>query len=200
MYTRRFGLGDALVSSLAAAIRQNEGSNPNFASNNNPGNLIYVGPNQNGQSGVTMGAGGFAKFSSPASGEAALESQIQNYINRGYDLNTFFNTYAPPNTVNAAGGAQTSAATQVYINNVSSALGLDPSIPLNRIQGSYTGPGSYSAPDSSSFDSSTGFPDLSSLIPSSDSTFVLGGVVLSGTEILTLAALGIVSLVVISRL
>src|SRR6185437_4570267 len=91
----RLGLGDALVSCLSSAITQVEGYNPNFAANNNPGNLIYVG-----QSGATPGAGGFAKFSSPAAGQAALEWQVQNYINRGYDLNTFINTWAPPNTKN----------------------------------------------------------------------------------------------------
>jgi len=53
---RGVGLGDALVSSLASAITNVEDYNPNFAGNNNPGNLIYIGPNQNGQSGVTRGA------------------------------------------------------------------------------------------------------------------------------------------------
>lgn len=194
------GLGDALVSSLASAIRTQEGYNPNFAGNNNPGNLIYVGPNQNGQSGVLPGAGGFAKFQTPDSGEAALEWQIQNYINRGYDLTTFFNTYAPPNTKNAAGAAQTSAATQAYISNVSNALGLDPSVPLNTIQASYNGPGSV---DSSfpSFPSDSGSTlDLSSFFPSSDSSYDIGGMVLSGNEMLALGLATVAGILVLSKL
>lgn len=181
------GLGDALVSSLASAIRQVEGYNPNFAANNNPGNLVYVG-----QAGAVPGAGGFAKFASPEAGEAALEWQIQNYIDRGYNLTQFFNTYAPGGTSNAAGGVQTQQATNSYVNTVASNLGLDPSIPLNSVQGAYAGPGSFdssnttaSAPDSSSsFDLSSFLPSL----PSSDSQFNLGGLVLSGSDLLLLGA------------
>src|SRR6185437_8306076 len=95
-------------------------------------------------SGATPGAGGFAKFSSPAAGQAALEWQVQNYINRGYDLNTFINTWAPPNTKNAAGGAQTSQMTNNYVTSVSSQCGLDPSIPLNSLQSGYSGSASSS--------------------------------------------------------
>lgn len=190
------GMGDALVTSLAAAIRQVEGYNPAFAGNNNPGNLIFVG-----QSGATMGAGGFAKFPTPEAGEAALEWQIQNYINRGYDLNQFFNTWAPGGTKNAAGGVQTAAATQNYINTVSSQIGVDPSIPLNSIQGSYGGPASAvdtSFPDPSS--TSSGF-DFSSLIPSNDQTYDLGaGIVLTTPELWLLGASIVGTVVVFSIL
>lgn len=184
------GLGDTLVSSLAAAIRQVEGYNPNFAPNNNPGNLIYVGPNQNGQTGVTKGAGGFAKFMSPASGESALEWQAQNYIDRGYTLTDFINTWAPPNTQNDAGGKQTQQMTTNYVASVAASTGIDPNIPLNSIQSSYSGPGSYSPSDSSSFDSSTDTSSdpLSSWLPSfgSDQTYDLAGMVLSGSDLLML--------------
>ena len=187
---RGVGLGDALVSSLASAIANVEGYNPNFAGNNNPGNLIYIGPNQNGQSGVTRGAGGFAKFTSPASGQAAMEWQIQNYIDRGYDLNTFFNTWAPPNTKNAAGGAQTSQMTANYISRVSSATGIDPSVPLKSIQGGYAG---GSAPDDSAAGSGGSDPsvyppsdsgfNLGASLPGYDATYDVGGVVLSGGDL-----------------
>ena len=195
------GLGDALVSSLASAITQVEGYNPNFVANNNPGNLIYVG-----QAGATLGAGGFAAFPTLAAGQAALNSQIQNYIDRGYNLNQFFNTYAPGNTKNAAGGVQTPAATQAYINTVSSQLGLDPSIPLNSIQSSFTGPGSVSADSSSSSDTSgsgSAF-DLSSLtasLPGSGSTYDLGGgVVLSGSDLFAVGLAAAAALVLSSIL
>lgn len=186
-------MGDTLVSSMAAAIRQMEGTNPNFAANNNPGNLVYIGPNQNGQSGVQPGAGGFARFPSPDAGEAALESQIQYQISQGQDLTQFFNQYAPGNTKNAAGGVQTPAATQNYINFVSSQLGIDPSVPLNSVQSGSYSPGA-STSDSSSSDSPSTF-DISSLLPSDfsslnpfgDSDYNLGPVVLSGSDLFALS-------------
>ena len=190
-----WGLGDALVDSMAAAITQMEGVNPHFAPNNNPGNLVYVG-----QPGATLGAGGFAAFPTLAAGQAALDAQIQSQINKGQSITDFFNQYAPGNTTNAAGGVQTPAATQNYINTVSAQLGIDPSTPLNSVQASYSGPGSVSSSDSSSTDSSTpdssGF-DLSSLLPSSDSSYNIGGAVLSGTDLfgLGLAAAGVVLVV-----
>jgi hypothetical protein len=190
------GLGDALTDCLAGAITTQEGVNPNFVGNNNPGNLVYAG-----QSGAVPGAGGFAKFPSVAAGQAALQWQIQNYINRGFNLTDFFNTYAPGNTTNAAGGVQTPAATQAYINNVSASCGLDTSTPLTQIQQSYTGPGSYVPSDSSqTSDSGTGF-DISSWIPGFDpsQTYNIAGMVLSGSDLLLLGAL-VVGLLVISAI
>jgi hypothetical protein len=165
---------------MAAAIRQMEGTNPAFAANNNPGNLVYIG-----QAGAVPGAGGFAKFSTPAAGEAALESQIQYQVNQGQNLTQFFNQYAPGNTKNAAGGVQTPAATQNYIDTVSGQLGIDPSTPLNSVQAFYSGPGSGGSSGSAdSADSSDG-GDFSSLFPASDSTYDIGGLVLSGSDLFT---------------
>ena len=189
------GLGD-LVSSMAAAITQMEGVNPNFVGNNNPGNIVFIGSNQNGQSGVTRGAGGFAQFSTLASGQAALDSQIQYQINQGQSLTDFFNQYAPGNTKNAAGGVQTPAATQNYINFVSGQLGIDPSVPLNSVQDSYSGPGSVDTPDytaaapdtsGAGLDLSSYLPtSLSDLLPSDPTQYDLGGLVLSGSDLLIL--------------
>ena len=164
MYTVK-GLGQAsssLISSMAAAITQMEGVNPAFVGNNNPGNLIYIGPNQNGQTGVLPGAGGFAAFPSLAAGQAALANQIQGQVNQGQNLTQFFNQYAPGGTTNAAGGVQTSAATQNYINTVSSQLGIDPSIPLNSIG------------DSSGSDSSDGTVSVGGLVLSTSDLLMLG--------------------------
>ncbi len=188
-----WGLGDTtspLVSSLAASIRQVEGYNPNFAPNNNPGNLIYVKGGYN-YPGCVPGAGGFCAYPDTATGEAALEHQISVQIASGQNLTDFFNQYAPGNTKNAAGGVQTPAATQAYINTVSSQLGIDPSIPLNSVQGSYSGPGSFDTLPSPPPDSSTSSFDLSSLfpsLPSSDSQYSVGGLVLSGSDLLLLGA------------
>ena len=205
--TRSGGMGDALTDCMASAMTTQEGYNPNFAANNNPGNIVYIGPTQNGQTGVTRGAGGFARFSSPASGQAALYNQIQGQISRGQNLIQFFNQYAPPNTVNAAGGVQTSAATQAYISNVASACGLDTSTPLNQIQAQYSGPGSYSpsgssfSDSSSSSDSSPSF-DLSSLIPGFDASqsYNVGGLVLSGSDLLLLGGALVLGLVISAML
>jgi hypothetical protein len=149
-----------LVASIAAAITQMEGTiapnaqypNGSLAyQNNNPGNLQMTNPPQPGAS---PGAGGFAKFDSVADGQAALYNQIQYQINSGQNLTQFFNQYAPGGTSNAAGGVQTSAATQNYINTVAQQTGIDPSIPLNSIQSSYTGPGSIVASSTNTSDTS----------------------------------------------
>jgi hypothetical protein len=60
--------------------------------NNNPGDLRDVG-----QSGATQGAGGFAQFSDPAQGTAALMNDLQDKINTHPDwtLADFSNIYAP---------------------------------------------------------------------------------------------------------
>ena len=199
------GLGD-LVSSMAAAITQMEGVNPNFAGNNNPGNLVYIGPNQNGQSGVTRGAGGFAAFPSLASGQAALANQIQYQVDQGQSLTQFFNQYAPSGTCNAAGGCQTSVATQNYINVVSGQLGIDPSIPLNSVQ--LGGSPDLSASDYTASDSSGSIFDLSSILPTSlsdllpqdSSSYNIGSVVLSGSDLFLLASIVVAGLAISSIL
>ena len=124
-----FGLGadSSTVSAMEAAIIKMEGYNPNFAPNNNPGNLVYAG-----QRGAKMGAGGFAAFPTYADGVTALDKQIAGQIDKGQSLTDFFNQYAPGNTKNAAGGIQTPAATQNYINFVSAQLGIDPNVPINQ--------------------------------------------------------------------
>lgn len=172
-----------------------EGVNPNFVGNNNPGNLVYVGPNQNGQSGVTRGAGGFAAFPSLAAGQAALNNQIQGQVDSGQNLTQFFNQYAPSGTCNAAGGCQTSAATQNYINFVSQQTGIDPSVPLNTVA-SNGGATSYSAdtPDTgSTFDISSLFPSDSS---SSLDLSSIGGPVLSSNDLFALGLLVVAGLAV----
>lgn len=173
--------GSDLVSSIASAITQMEGTIPPNAQypngslayqNNNPGNIIYIGPNQNGQSGVVKGAGGFALFPSVASGQDALDNQIQSQINSGQNLTQFFNQYAPGNTTNAAGGVQTPAATQNYINYVAQQTGIDPSVPLTQYQSGTVSPNALpsdptqlasDSSDDSSLPSTAGVLDLSSI-------------------------------------
>lgn len=125
--------GTDLISAMATFIAQHEGNNPNFAGNNNPGNLIYVQGGWN-YPGAQPGAGGFAKYPDATTGQAALAHQIQVQVNNGQTLTQFFNQYAPGNTTNAAGGVQTPAATQAYIDQASAALGIPTNIPLNQVQ------------------------------------------------------------------
>lgn len=131
----------SLVSAIAAAITQMEGTippGPGYPNgslayqNNNPGNLIYVNGGYN-YPGATPGAGGFAHYPDVATGQAALAHQIQVQIGSGQTLTQFFNQYAPGGTTNAAGGVQTNAATQNYINTVASQVGIDPNVPLNQL-------------------------------------------------------------------
>jgi hypothetical protein len=186
--------GTDLVSAIASAITKMEGTippGPGYPNgslayqNNNPGNLIY---NRNGWNypGATLGAGGFARFPDPATGQAALDHQIQVQIDSGQNLTQFFNQYAPGGTVNEAGGVQTNAATQNYINMVSQSIGIDPSVPLKSVQdGSYT---ATSDPTGSGGTDSTTYTATD--FPTSDGTTTLSGM-LDGLDTPTVIGMGL---------
>lgn len=109
------GLGQTSsgAATIAATIQQVEGYYPGTPAytNNNPGNLIYVG-----QSGATAGAGGFAAFPSYDAGYQALLNQIQSYANQGLTIQQMMNKYAP-----AGDGSNNPTA---YANQIASALGV----------------------------------------------------------------------------
>lgn len=65
--------------------------------NNNPGNLRFAN-----QPGATPGKGGFAKFSTPEEGAAALVRQVALDVSRGNTLATLISKYAPPSENNTA--------------------------------------------------------------------------------------------------
>jgi len=121
MYVRSRGFGQTSsgIEAIADTIIQTEGSNPAYASNNNPGNLIYAG-----QSGATMGAGGFAAFPSYQAGLNALYAQIQSYANQGMSIQQMMNTYAPASASNDPTGVNNPSA---YASYVANALGASPS-------------------------------------------------------------------------
>jgi hypothetical protein len=98
---------------IANTIQQVEGYYPGSLAytNNNPGNLIFVG-----QAGATQGAGGFASFPSYDAGYQALLNQIQNYANRGLTIDQMMNLYAP-----AGQGNNNPTA---YASTIASALGV----------------------------------------------------------------------------
>lgn len=86
--------------------------------NNNPGNLKFVG-----QAGAVKGEGGFAKFSSPEAGLAALKRQIQLDSTRGLTLEGFIRKYAPPSEND----------TSLYLSQVTQMTGAKPSTKLSQI-------------------------------------------------------------------
>jgi hypothetical protein len=111
------------------AIAQFEGfGNPGTLAtvNNNPGNIIA------GSFATSYGAtgsnSGFAVFPDVASGNAAQDALVQNYINGGASVNDLINAWAPPT---APGNSP--AATQNYSNFVANSLGISPTTPLNTL-------------------------------------------------------------------
>ena len=88
--------------------------------NNNPGNLRYSeNLTKPGYilEGATKGDAGFAKFNTIEEGIEAMKKQLRlDLIKRGMTLEDFLNKYAP----------STENKTDVYINNIAKALGIDP--------------------------------------------------------------------------
>lgn len=117
----RRGMG-GIAQDLAAAITRQEGANPAY---NNPGNL-RAGPGQTGTS-----PNGIAIFPDAATGQAALEHQIQLNIGRGLTLEEFF--AGKPGVY--AGYAPAADANQpnVYAAHVSTWAGIPTDVPLNQI-------------------------------------------------------------------
>lgn len=122
VFGRRLGaapIDPTALNALAQAIQTQEGFYPGSIAytNNNPGNLVYVG-----QPGATPGVGGFAAFSSYNAGLQALENQIQLDATRGTDVNgnpvttvgQLISSWAP-----ASAGNNTPA----YISSVTSQTG-----------------------------------------------------------------------------
>jgi hypothetical protein len=139
-----------MASTLANLIAKMEGwGQPGVWAtlNNNPGNLRNIG-----QPGVIGTSGGYAVFSSPEAGWAALEKQLQYNANRGDTVQTFINSYAPPSENDTAN----------YLSFLTSGLGVPASTPLSQVLGT----GQSTALDTmgtlpTSFDLTSLVPDLS---------------------------------------
>jgi hypothetical protein len=127
----RGSISPTAANALGQAIQQQEGYYPGSLAyqNNNPGNLVYAG-----QAGATLGAGGFASFSSYDAGYQAMLNQITLDASRGTDAsgnptNTvaqLLTSWAPPSQNN----------TSAYIANVSAQTGFDPDAPLSSLSSS----------------------------------------------------------------
>src|ERR1700677_4861360 len=130
------------LQTLAQTIQTQEGYYPGSLAytNNNPGNLIYVG-----QAGATAGAGGFADFSTYDAGLNALYNQLNLYatgacaVCGGQPL-----TIAQMAAIYAPAGQGTNNPT-VYANNMANALGVSPDTLLSTaIAGNASGGGGVS--------------------------------------------------------
>ena len=174
MYFGRRGFG-GIVQDLSAAITRQEGTP---ASWNNPG-ALRSGP---GQVGTT--SNGIAIFPDYATGEAALERQVQLNIDRGLTLQQFFAGQRDANGNVIAGGyygyapAADSNQPNVYTQNVSSWTGLPVDVPLSTLAagGGEITPAAGSGLDSSGSTLDLSFLDLSSLVSSLDPVTVGVGV------------------------
>jgi hypothetical protein len=143
----------ALVSAIAAAVRQQEGFYPGSAAyrNNNPGNLMD--PDHRIWPQYQADSAGRVIFPDMGTGETALENDLSIKINRGMTLTSLFNMYAP-----AAAGNNPA----VYTANVARATGVDPNTPLNQV--SY-GNGQDYNPPAGGFDLSPYFEDPETYTP-----------------------------------
>lgn len=116
----------SVTTDLAGAIQRFEGAcSGQSCRNNNPGNL-RAGPGSTG-----VDARGIAIFPDYATGEAALQRQVDLNIGRGLTLDEFFGGksgvyagYAPAADSNNPSG---------YSATVAGWLGIDPNVPLGSI-------------------------------------------------------------------
>lgn len=171
----RGSIAPAAVNALASAIQTQEGYYPGSLAytNNNPGNLIYVG-----QPGATQGAGGFAKFSSYDLGLSALKGQITLDATRGTDAAGNAVTNVSELISSWAPASDPRNNTPAYIASVAIQTGYDPAAPLSSL--------GAPAPDGTLVSSSVldtsgtsdpatfSFSDLSSYDPSLDLSSIGG--------------------------
>jgi hypothetical protein len=111
------------VELLACAIATQEGwflsASVSLAKlNDNPGDLDFAG-----QLNAVAGAGGFAKFSSPAAGVVGLYRQLLEQIAEGQTVTQIVAQWAPPKANN----------TSAYLQNVLSWTGLPANVPVMQL-------------------------------------------------------------------
>lgn len=170
------GQANAQYSQTASLIQTIEGYFPGSISytNNNPGNLKYVG-----QAGATgADSRGFAIFPTYDAGFAALENQVAYDANNGLTIAQFAAKYAPASD----GNNPTS-----YASTIASTFGLSPSDPLTATaSGAVTIP---STPDTGD--------TLAQLLPDLGSSF---GDLTAGLDPISLLILGVAGILAIAVL
>lgn len=160
------GLGQTpAAATVAQTIQKVEGYYPGTLAytNNNPGNLIFVG-----QAGATQGAGGFAAFPSYDAGYQALLNQIQNYSNRGLTIQQMMDIYAP---ATQAGNNPT-----LYAQTIATSLGVTPDTLLSDALAETGSPSDTSV-----------LADTSGTSTGIDPTLAIGGALLAGLLLYQLA-------------
>ena len=172
------GLGQASgAATIAATIQQMEGYYPGTPAytNNNPGNLMYVG-----QAGATKRpTSSFAVFPDYDSGYQALLSQIQNYANRGLTIQQMMNIYAPATDNN--GNPIPGNNPTLYATTIANALGMSPGDSVSTAIGaggalatslSTSGTDSMAIPTLDPF--SQAFSDIGTAVSSGDASSIGG--------------------------
>jgi len=143
----------ATTSDLMNLIGRMEGwgiANSLATKNNNPGNLRYVG-----QAGATgQDSRGFAIFTTPDAGMAALQHQIELDASRDLSVRQFINKYAPPSEND----------TSNYLSFITNGLGVGADDPLTDITGNGVKKNSTQSDLVSGFDDVEGL-DLNSYLP-----------------------------------
>jgi hypothetical protein len=152
----RKGTGRMAIVDIANTIANAEGWNVSGSlaqRNNNPGNLVYIGPSMLGES-ATPGAGGFARFTDPNSGFMALENQISLDASRGLTVQQFINKYD-----------NVPSEQQNYLNIFQTQLGASPSDSLTSL---ISGDGVVNAATPDTTDTTTNVSDILSSISNID--------------------------------
>ena len=113
----------ANINDLADAMASFEGSSASDLNhrNNNPGNLVYVG-----QTGATLGEGGFAKFSSWQAGLDAMTWQLGHNLIRGTNASGQPTTTLSEMIAGWANRPSDQGALPNYISTVANKLGINP--------------------------------------------------------------------------
>lgn len=102
---------------------------------NNPGSIIPgTFATAHGATGVMYTAGGqpVAVFPDALTGTAAEDALVQQYANNGASITDLVNAWAPPTAPGNSPGA-----TQNYINNLASMLGVSPTSPVTSAEQAY---------------------------------------------------------------
>lgn len=159
MYVRR-GVG-GVVQDIAAAISRQEGINPAY---NNPGGLIAA-PGCTGRA-----PNGIVICPDAATGQAALERQIQIDIDRGQSINELIRSWAPVGCGPMCAGNDPAT----YAANVARWTGIDPNTPLRQLQTS----GATGSWDVGPFDLSSVVDDASAVDWQSLVPWAIGGLLL----------------------
>lgn len=99
---------------------------------NNPGNIVF-GKWAKDHGAVGVGSRGIAVFPDAATGRAAEDANIGNYVDKGASVSDLINKWSPPGAAGNSAEINTN-----YIKSVAGSTGLDPSLPIRNQMASDT--------------------------------------------------------------